>query len=210
MTQVDRNVLIRIFECISVIMADNRDLLCELDADMGDGDLGLTMAKAFPAAEKEARENPETDIGKLMMRCGMKMNSAAPSTMGTLMSSGFVFAGKANAGKTALNAEAFTEFYLQFADGVANRGKAKTGERTVLDTLYPAAEAARQAFTDNADIAGIAAAALAGSQSGLEATKEMLPVYGKAAVFIAKAKGKIDQGALVGKLFAQGISEAVC
>ena len=211
MNQIDKAALLKIFQSVSAIMTDSRDLLCELDADMGDGDLGLTMSKAFPAAEKEARENEEADLGKLMMKCGMKMNSAAPSTMGTLMSSGFLFAGKALAGKTVLDAEDFARFYMLFADGVAKRGKAQRGERTVLDTLFPAADAAEQAFSDNndADIAAIAAAALTGAEAGLEATKEMLPKYGKAAVFIGKAKGRIDQGALVGKLFAQGISEAL-
>jgi hypothetical protein len=37
----------------------------------------------------------------------------------------------------------------------------------------------------------------------------MLPKYGKAAVFIASAKGKIDQGAFAGKLFVQGVRDAV-
>ena len=211
MTQIDKSGLIQVLENLSKIMLDNRDLLCKLDAEMGDGDLGLTMSRAFPAAEKEARESSEDDLGKLMMRCGMKMNSAAPSTMGTLMSSGFVHAGKLLMGKTVLDTRDFAAFYMFFADGMANRGKAQRGERTVLDTLYPAADAAKQALLDNPDssIADIASAALAGAEAGLEATKDMLPKYGRAAVFIASAKGKIDQGALVGKLFAQGIKDAI-
>lgn len=209
MTLVDKTGLVKIFKHISKIMHDNRDLLCQLDAEMGDGDLGLTMTKAFPAAEKEAEENTETDIGKLMMKCGMKMNSAAPSTMGTLMSSGFVHAGKNLAGRASLDAKDFAGFYMLLADGAANRGKAKRGECTVLDSLYPAADAAREAFEGDADIAQIAAAALAGAVSGLEATKDMRPKYGKAAVFAEKSEGKIDQGALVGKLLAEGVMVAV-
>ncbi|MCL2853255.1 MAG: DAK2 domain-containing protein [Defluviitaleaceae bacterium] len=209
MTQLDKHDLNRILRHISAIMVENRELLCKLDAEMGDGDLGLTMSKAFPAAEKEAVESDETDLGKLMARCGMKMNSAAPSTMGTLMSSGFVYAGKALAGKTVVDLEDFAKFYRLFADGIANRGKAARGERTVLDALYPAADAAEQALSEGADIAGIASAALAAAEYGLEATKDMLPRYGKAAPFIASAKGKIDQGAFVGKLFAQGIASAL-
>jgi len=209
MTQIGKSELIKIFGSIAGIMVENRDLLCKMDAEMGDGDLGLTMSKAFPAALKEAIENEEPDLGKLMMKCGMKMNAAAPSTMGTLMSSGFVYAGKALAGKTALDADDFANFYMLFADGVAKRGKAQRGERTVLDTLYPAADAALKALSSGAGIAGIAAEALKGAEAGLEATKDMLPKYGKAAVFIASAKGKTDQGAHVGKLLAQGIASAV-
>ena len=204
MTQITKQEFVQILESISKLMRDHRDLLCKMDAELGDGDLGLTMSKAFPAAEQAARESPEEDLGRLMMQCGMKMNTAAPSTMGTLMASGFLYAGKALLGKTALNAGDLATFYLLFADGVAHRGKARRGERTVLDSLYPAADAAKEALSDGADIIKIACAALMGAQVGLESTKEMLPKYGKAAVFIDSAKGKIDQGALSGKLFVEG------
>ncbi|MCL2367775.1 MAG: dihydroxyacetone kinase subunit L [Oscillospiraceae bacterium] len=209
MTTIDKPTLIKILAAVSAIMVENRDLLCKLDAEMGDGDLGLTMSKAFPAAEQEARENEEPDLGRLLMKCGMKMNTAAPSTMGTLMASGFMHAGKHLAGRETLDTADFAKFYQLVAEGAANRGKASRGERTVLDSLYPAADAAEQAATAGADIPAIAKAALTGAEAGLEATKDMLPQYGKAAVFIATAKGKIDQGALVGKLFAEGVFSAV-
>lgn len=209
MTEINKTTFIKILACASEIMQENRDLLCDMDAEMGDGDLGISMSKAFPAAEKEARENDETDLGKLMMKCGMKMNAAASSTMGTLMCSGLLSAGKALTGKTVLDTGDFAGFYMFYADGAANRGKASRGERTVLDTLYPAADAAEEAYSKGADIVGIASAALEGAEAGLEATRDMLPKYGKAAVLIENTKGKIDQGALVGKLFVQAILNAL-
>ena len=209
MTEITKNDLIKIFGCISGIMTENRDLLCKMDAEMGDGDLGLTMSKLFPAGEKEASENEETDLGKLMVKCGMKMNSAAPSTMGTLLAYGFIYSGKALAGKTVLDKEDFTKFYMLYADGLQSRGKAQKGERTPLDVLYPAADAAEKALNKGADIKGIAQAALQGAEEGLETTKEMLPKYGKAAVFVNSALGKIDQGAFAAKLFVEGINSAL-
>ena len=209
MTLLDKQDLIRILGCVSDLMIANRDLLCNMDAELGDGDLGLTMSKAFPAAEKEAIESEESDIGKIMVRCGMKMNSAAPSTMGTLMASSFIYTGKALAEKTTLDAKDFARFYMLFADGAASRGKAKRGERTVLDVLYPAADAAEQEFTNGTDIVGIASAALGGAEAGLESTKDMLPKYGKSAPFTVSAIGKTDQGAFVGKLFIEGIYVAL-
>lgn len=209
MSEFDKNALIKVFGCVASIMSENRDLLCKMDAEMGDGDLGLTMSKLFPAGEKEAKENEETDIGKLMVKCGMKMNSAAPSTMGTLLSFGFIAAGKSFAGKASLDKEDFANFYMVFADGLANRGKARRGDRTVLDALYPAADSATKAFAEGLDISGISLAALNGAREGLESTREMLPKFGKAAVFVDSAIGKIDQGAFAGTLFIEGIHKAV-
>ena len=203
--QIGKQEFIQILEHISKLMQENRERLCKMDAELGDGDLGLTMSKAFPAAIEALQESAEEDFGRLMMQCGMKINSAAPSTMGTLMSSGFLFAGKAFLGKTTLDAGDVAALYQLFADGIAKRGKAARGDRTVLDSLYPAADGAQAAYSNGADITGIAAAALKGAEAGLESTKEMLPKYGKAAVFRDAAKGKVDQGAFSGKLFIEGI-----
>ena len=95
------------------------------------------------------------------------------------------------------------------ADGIATRGKAERGERTVLDSLYPAADAAKKALLRDADFATISLAALEGAVEGLEATKYMLPKHGKAAVFSSKALGKVDQGATAGKLMLEGFVSAI-
>ena len=54
-----------------------------------------------------------------------------------------------------------------------------------------------------------AQAALEGAKAGVEATKEMTPKYGKAAVFAAKALGTEDQGATAGMLLVQGLYNGV-
>ena len=78
-----------LFESVAAVFADKRDELCDMDAKMGDGDLGLTMDKGYGALPDLIRENAEPgDIGKTLMKAGMKMSSVVPSTMGTLMSSG--------------------------------------------------------------------------------------------------------------------------
>lgn len=209
MTTIDKIALCGIFNNIALIMAENKELLCSLDAEAGDGDLGLTMTKAFAAAADEVNANPETDLGKLLMRVGMKMNSAAPSTMGTLMSSGIMAAGKGLVGKNSFSPDDWAQFYKFCADGVSARGKASRGERTVIDSLYPAADAAKACCERGGDVSEIAEQALAGAKAGLEATRSMAPKYGKAAVFAHVAAGKIDQGALVGVLLAEGICRSL-
>ena len=57
------------------MFADKRDELCDMDAKMGDGDLGLTMDKGYGALPDLIRENAEPgDIGKTLMKAGMKMS----------------------------------------------------------------------------------------------------------------------------------------
>ena len=95
MERIENAQLPELFEAVAAVMNENADHLCEMDAFMGDGDLGLTMKKGFSALPGILRETDEADIGKRLMKAGMKMTSVVPSTMGTLMGSGIMEGGKA-------------------------------------------------------------------------------------------------------------------
>ncbi len=196
-----REDVIRFVNKASEIMDENKDYLIELDAASGDGDLGLTMSKGFQAAKDFVNGSDETDIGKLLFQAGSAMAAAVPSTMGTLMSSGLLSVGKAWKGKDALTDEDFAAFSSAYYEGVQKRGKANPGERTLLDSLSPAAEAVKAAAEGGAaDVRALADAAYKAALDGVEATKDMAPVHGKAFVHREKLHGVPDQGAIVGSL----------
>ena len=116
------------FEKVAEIFAEKKDELCAMDAAMGDGDLGLTMSKGYGALPGFLRETAaEGEIGKQMMKAGMKMQNEVPSTMGTLMSSGIMQAGKAFKGKTELAAADLATYVTAFAEGIKKRGKCELG-----------------------------------------------------------------------------------
>ena len=198
-----------VMQAVAQVMSDNADHLCDMDAQMGDGDLGLTMKKGYGALPELYAGIEEADMGKRLFKSGMKMSSVVPSTMGTLMSSGWMEGGKRLVGKESVDAAGFAAFLRGFADGIMKRGKCVPGERTVLDAIHPAAEAAEQAAAAGSDLPATAKAALDGAVSGLAATKNMIPKYGKAAVFAAKAIGVEDQGATAGLLLVKGLYEGI-
>ena len=205
MTEIKVNDWTAVMEAVAQVMTENADHLCEMDARMGDGDLGLTMKKGYCALPEIYAGMEETDMGKRLSKSGLKMSTVVPSTMGTLMSSGWMEGGKRLVGKEAVDAAAFAVFLRGFADGIVKRGKCAPGDRTVLDAVLPAAEAAEQAAATGNDLIATARAALEGAKQGLGATKNMPPKYGKAAVFAAKALGTEDQGATAGMLLIQGL-----
>lgn len=96
MDRITCHELPELFQGAADIFGEKKEELCEMDARMGDGDLGLTMQKGFGALPQLIRDNEaEGDIGKTLMKAGMKMAALVPSTMGTLMSSGIMEGGKA-------------------------------------------------------------------------------------------------------------------
>ncbi|MFP4329194.1 MAG: dihydroxyacetone kinase subunit DhaL [Spirochaetaceae bacterium] len=188
------------------IMEENKEYLIELDGVMGDGDLGLTMRKCFVTADDQLSSSEETDVGKFFMKAGMTIAGAAPSTMGTLVGTGFMRGGKAVAGKESLGSSDLAAFFAAFVQGLMERGKAKPGEKTIIDSLNPVAEAIEGAGDDPATAleAGLEAA-----QQGLEATKEMVAQHGRAAYYQEQSKGRQDPGATVGVMIVRGFKEGV-
>ena len=197
-----------LFQCVGDLFAEKKEELCEMDAKMGDGDLGLTMSKGYGALPGLLKDNTEAgDIGKTLAKGGMKMSSVVPSTMGTLMSSGIMAGGKALKGMAEMNAEALVTFLGAFAEGIANRGKCARGQRTILDAVGAAADQAKAYFAENpdAELEQIMEAAVKGAEEGVEATKSMKPVFGKAAVHANVADGVADQGAVAGLYLLKGM-----
>lgn len=199
-----------ILAAAAAVFEENCEFLCGLDAQMGDGDLSLTMKKGYAAAAEAAAALEEPGIGKLLMKVGMKMSSAVPSTMGTLMSSGLMTGGKALGDRQEMGAAELALFLGGFCDGIIKRGKCAVGDRTILDALDAARQAAVKAAKQGGTLEDVAIGALKGAEEGVERTKSMTPKFGKAAVFAAKAVGTADQGAIAGKLLIGAIQSYIC
>lgn len=201
------------FDSVGEVFREKKEELCEMDAKLGDGDLGLTMSKGYTALPDLIREEcAAEDAGKMLMKAGMKMASIVPSTMGFLMSSGVMEGGKALKGVKEMDGRALTAYLVGFASGIQKRGKCQLGQRTIYDAVFPAAQAAKTYTEDHSSAAlkEVIAAALKAAKDGAEATKDMVPVFGKAAVHAAKSAGVADQGAMAGYYMILGMHHYIC
>ncbi len=194
---------------ISRIVDRSREHLIEIDGQIGDGDLGITMARGFAAARSETESVADADCGKLLMKVGAALAKAAPSTMGTLLASGFLAGGKAVAGSDALDLSSLAAFFNAFVDGVARRGKAKPGEKTVLDVLSPAAEALASAAAAGEELSEGMERCFDAAREGLVKTRDMIAQHGRPAYYQEQSRGKEDPGAAAGFLVIQGFRDWV-
>lgn len=204
-----------LFASVGALFVEKREELCDMDARLGDGDLGLTMSKgyaALPDLMRAEADGAAGDVGKMLMKAGMKMSSLVPSTMGFLMSTGVMEGGKALKGKTEIDGAGLAAYLTGFAAGVQKRGKCEAGQRTIYDAVLPAAQAAAGAVEANpaATLAEVITAAVEAAKAGVEATKDMTPVFGKAAVHAAQCVGVPDQGAVAGYYKMVGLSNYIC
>ena len=170
------------------------DYLTELDQAVGDGDLGITASKAAVALENYLQTPPEDDLGSYIASAGMALNRAASSTMGTLLATALMRAGKVVKGKRELNFEDVAEM-LHAADvGIQERGKAKPGDKTIIDALHPAAEAFSEAVNQGEGLQDAGEKMVAAARKGLESVTPKRSKIGRAGWVGERTEGKVDPG----------------
>jgi dihydroxyacetone kinase-like protein len=196
-----------LFAAWAQTMLKNKDYLIDLDSVAGDGDLGLTMTDGFAAASNAVAASAETDIGKLVYQAGKAFGSAAPSSLGTLFAAGFMGAGMAVRGSDELDAAGVAKLVKGFADGIAKLGKAKEGQKTVLDALYPAVRALEAEAAAGKSMSEALEAAAGAAEQGFRDTANMLAVHGRIALRGEKSIGIIDPGSAVASLMMKTFAD---
>ncbi|HXI79663.1 MAG TPA: dihydroxyacetone kinase subunit DhaL [Verrucomicrobiae bacterium] len=181
--------------------------LTALDQAIGDGDHGINMDRGFGAIVKALDDRPPTDphqsdvtaSAELLKLVGRTLISTVGGASGPLYGTAFL---KASAAIAALPADpapsdglAVTTALEAAAAGIGGLGKATTGEKTMLDALVPAAEAARAALDGGADAVAILTAARNGAAAGAAATIPMLATKGRASYLGERSIGHQDPGA---------------
>ena len=194
---------------ISEIMSKKRDWLIELDSVVGDGDLGLTMSDGFIAAYQAVADSSEIDIGRTLYIAGKAMSIAVPSTMGTLMASGLMQAGKVLKGKTKLEISDVVALFQGYYDGVVHLGKANIGDKTFLDGFYPGLITLQKAVEEGDTFSSAAQKASKAAHEGYLATVGMLAIHGRAATRGEASRKLLDPGAAVADLIFQAFAKIV-
>jgi phosphoenolpyruvate---glycerone phosphotransferase subunit DhaL len=188
-----------------------RDELNRLDGAAGDGDLGITLATGAEAILAILPEIDPLAFGVRLRRIGLELARRVPSTGGTLIATGFLAASKAEAaeeGSRLSHTERAARLLEAAQAGIAQRGRAVPGEKTMLDALDPATRAMREAADARLPIGDGLAAAAAAAARGAEATVAMGPKHGRAAWLAERSAGHEDAGARAIALFFESLARA--
>ncbi|MFT5882889.1 MAG: dihydroxyacetone kinase phosphoprotein-dependent L subunit [Crocinitomicaceae bacterium] len=169
-------------------------ILSQADRDLGDGDHGLGMARGFTALTKELSENPHDNIRDLYQAAGTALLTTMGGASGVVFGSLFLAGGKTMHGAEFFGSHELSHLLSQSLKDVMSRGGAKPGDKTMIDALHPAAEAAK-ANIDRPLAESIKAVAAA-AEVGKEASKAMIATMGRAKTLGEKTIGLPDAGAI--------------
>ena len=194
------NTVITLDEVVAWILAyaraisENRAMLTELDAAIGDGDHGANMDRGCKAVSAKLQAGG-TDISQVLKTTGMTLLSTVGGASGPLYSTIFLQAAQACAGKTQLTLQDWIVMMDAAAKGVVARGKAAAGDKTMLDALIPAVQALKDAAVAGLSLADALRASAKAAEDGMEATLPLIARKGRASYLGERSAGHIDPGA---------------
>jgi phosphoenolpyruvate---glycerone phosphotransferase subunit DhaL len=198
-------VLVRVAEDVVAAQAE----LNQLDGVAGDGDLGLTMSTGARSLIAIAPELESLDLAAAVRRCGMELARKAPSTSGTLLATAFLRA----AGAVAADkppASLLAEALAAAQTGIEQRGKAGVGDKTMLDALAPASEAAQAAAGGGLDFCATLGAVARAAAQGAAKTQTMRARVGRAGWLADRSEGHEDAGAHLVALVLASAARHAC
>jgi len=205
---LDSEKLRQAFRFIAKAMKAKSDELRDLDAACGDGDLGITVTKGFTAIEKKLDELEGEPPARLLRTLGMTFNNAAASTFGVFFATACMNAGRSIEEKDTINVEDFSSMLKTAAEGIAVRGGAKVGDKTILDALIPAQQAGAAAVKNGQAWREVLAAVTAAAKEGAEATRGLVPKAGRARWLGEQVQEIQDPGATFVYMFLDACQQA--
>jgi phosphoenolpyruvate---glycerone phosphotransferase subunit DhaL len=190
----DTQTTLEIVRAMAAAMEEHRRELTKLDSEIGDGDHGTNMHRGFQTALERLEGAEPASPADVLKSVSTALISRVGGAAGPLYGTAFLRASTALAEKEEVSpgdAAAALEAALA---GVKQRGKAEAGDKTMVDALEPAVEAAKEAASEES-VAGVFRAAAAAAAEGAEATVELAARRGRASYMGQRAVGHKDPGA---------------
>lgn len=185
----------------------NANSLSEIDSRFGDGDHGVTISKIAALVQRRLEGWQEESIkdfidGLSTGIMGISGGSAGP-LYGTLVEG---LAAPLKEDTTAIDATLLKAMLAGSRDAMFEITKARVGEKTMMDALIPAVEAAQNAPDDTQAVLDAAAKA---AENGAKATEGMVSKFGRARSYGDKTLGTQDAGAVSTALFFAGLAQGL-
>jgi dihydroxyacetone kinase-like protein len=188
---------------MATVVSAHRDELVDLDRMIGDGDHGENLKRGFDfvvSALDSSEVDTPADVLKLVAKT---LISKVGGASGPLLGTAFL---RAASGLAEVDGASVAAALRAALDGVVARGKAEVGDKTMVDALQPAVEAA-EAVKDKS-VAEVLAAAASAAETGAESTIPLVARKGRASYLGERSAGHLDPGARSTSLLLRSLADS--
>ena len=190
----DTQTTLEIVRAMAAAMEEHRRELTKLDSEIGDGDHGTNMHRGFQTALERLESAEPASPADVLKAISTALISKVGGAAGPLYGTAFLRASTTLADKEEVSPEDAAAALEAALAGVKQRGKAEAGDKTMVDALEPAAEAAKDAASEGS-VAAVFRAAADAAAEGAEATVQLAARRGRASYMGQRAVGHKDPGA---------------
>ncbi len=183
-------------------------MLSQADRDLGDGDHGLGMKRGMEAVKAQLDKLEPSSVEQVFVTTGTAMMTSMGGASGAIFGTLFRAGGKALATAGRFDPPDLPLFFDAAVEGIMKRGGAKPGDKTMLDSLAPAADKAKEVAQLALPEALTAVAAAA--EAGKEASKAMIAQFGRAKTLGEGCIGFPDAGACSVVVMLNAMRDFVC
>lgn len=202
----------RVIEAICACLLQAEDELTEMDQRVGDGDLGISMARAAHGMLDEIDGWPaETEPAAVLRAMSATIRRVVGGTSGPLYAILLMRAAASldQAKSETRPAQRWADAFTAAVAGVMELGGARPGDRTMIDALTPAAQALQSGLTEGRDLPAAIDSAVAAAATGSAATSSMTPRRGRSSYIGERALGHVDPGAHAVALWLAALRDAL-
>ncbi|MGD8194563.1 dihydroxyacetone kinase subunit DhaL [Herbiconiux sp. P18] len=191
------------------VIDEHRVELVTLDRAIGDGDHGENLDRGFIAVRAKLDDLPaDATPGDALKLVATTLISTVGGASGPLLGTAYLKGAAAVGKESELDGAAIVSFLTAARDGIVLRGKAESGDKTMIDAWTPAVEAAAAAQAEGAGPAEILEAAAAAAEAGAVATEPLVARKGRASYLGERAIGHRDPGAQSSSLILRAAADA--
>jgi dihydroxyacetone kinase-like protein len=187
---------------------DNKQYLGDVDGLIGDGDHGMNMNKGF-TMYGEQLGGGETNFTDGLFDLGTVLLNRIGGSMGPIY--GTIFMDMSDKADDAedITLELFADMLEAGLEGLYGIVDARPGDKTLVDTLYPALQAVKTAAGEGKSFAGALDDMKAAAESGKDSTKELVAKYGRSARLGERSRGVLDAGATSCCIILQAMADGM-
>ncbi len=197
-----------VVRAIAQSAVDNEKYFGDLDAVVGDGDFGYSLARGFEKVLAGWDGIDRTDPGTFLKKIGMLVTSRCGGTSGPIWGTGFLRAGMTAGDVQQLDGAKVVEMLRAAVEGIKARGQSDVGDKTVLDVLVPMTDRLEAELRAGTGAEQALAAMAETAQRAAEATKDMVAKRGRASYTGERSRGSVDAGAMGVAVITSSIHKA--
>ena len=191
------------------IVTEQQDYLTKLDAAIGDGDHGTNVARGTKAVITLIGGQPIDAIGPMFKKIGMTLVSSVGGASGPLYGTFFMKFGSSAGMTDVLTSAELAEALRAGLDGIVARGRAKPGDKTMVDVMQPAIETLEHCVAAGTPLEDALQSAADAATKGRDATIPLVARKGRASYLGERSAGHQDPGATSAAYMFETLAETM-